>query len=76
MSDAANVLTLGAERPKRPWWVVPQRWRNPIGIVGAVVVLLTILVAIAAPLIAPYDPDAQLAMRLLPPSSTSSAWSG
>lgn len=74
MSDAANVLTLGTERPKRPWWVLPHRWRNPIGIVGAVVVLLTVLVAIAAPLIAPYDPDAQLATRLLPPSSTN--WMG
>ena len=69
MSAAADVLTLGVERPKRPWWVIPQRWRNPIGMVGAVVVLLTVVVAIAAPLIAPYDPDAQLAMRLLPPSS-------
>ncbi|MBL8129577.1 MAG: ABC transporter permease [Thermomicrobiales bacterium] len=69
MSSTANVLTLDiGNRPARPWWVVPQRWRNPIGIVGAVVVLLTIVVAIAAPLIAPYDPDAQLATRLLPPS--------
>ena len=70
MSSSANVLTLDiGDRPARPWWVVPQRWRNPIGIVGAVVVLLTIVVAIAAPLIAPYDPDAQGATRLLPPSS-------
>ena len=69
MSGAANVLTLDiADRPARPWWVLPQRWRNPIGIVGAVVVLLTVVVAIAAPLIAPYDPDAQGATRLLPPS--------
>jgi peptide/nickel transport system permease protein len=70
MSSAVNVLTLDIDdRPRRAWWVVPRRWRNPIGIVGAVVVLLTIVVAIAAPLIAPYDPDAQLATRLLPPSS-------
>ena len=70
MSSTANVLTLDIQdRPARPWWVVPQRWRNPIGIVGALVVLLTVVVAIAAPLIAPYDPDAQLATRLLPPSS-------
>jgi peptide/nickel transport system permease protein len=70
MSSAANVLTLDRlDRPQRAWWSLPQRWRNPIGIVGAVVVLLTVVVAIAAPLIAPYDPDAQLAKRLLPPSS-------
>jgi peptide/nickel transport system permease protein len=75
MSSAENVLTLDSlDRPRRAWWHVPQRWRNPIGIVGAVVVLLTIVVAITAPLIAPYDPDAQLAMRLLPPSSTN--WMG
>ncbi|MFT4038336.1 MAG: ABC transporter permease [Thermomicrobiales bacterium] len=68
-SAAATMSTLGRPAPPpRPWWYVPPRWRNPIGIVGAAVVLLTIVVAIAAPLIAPYDPDAQLAMRLLPPS--------
>jgi peptide/nickel transport system permease protein len=71
MSSTANVLTLDiADRPRRAWWVVPQRWRNPIGIVGALVVLLTVVVAIAAPLIAPYDPDAQGATRLLPPSGS------
>jgi len=71
MSGAANVLALGrAQRPPRPWWVLPHRWRNPIGMIGAVVVLLTVVVAIAAPLIAPYDPDAQGSTRLLPPSGS------
>ena len=32
--------------------------------------LLTVVVALAAPLIAPYDPDAQESERLLPPSWT------
>ncbi len=32
--------------------------------------LLTVVVALAAPLIAPYDPDAQESERLLPPSLT------
>jgi len=54
----------------RPWWTLPHRWRNPIGLVGAAVVLLTVVVALAAPLIAPYDPDAQDSERLLPPSLT------
>jgi peptide/nickel transport system permease protein len=35
---------------------------------GAIIVVLTIIVALAAPLIAPYDPDSQDAMRLLGPS--------
>ena len=69
MSQAVDTLTLGrAGRTPRPWWTLPQRWRNPIGMVGAVVVLVTVVVAIAAPLIAPYDPDAQESERLLPPS--------
>lgn len=70
MSSATDSLTLGrAGRPTRPWWVLPERWRNPIGMVGAAIVLITILVALAAPLIAPFDPDAQDSERLLPPSS-------
>jgi peptide/nickel transport system permease protein len=69
VSQGVDTLTLGrVGRASRPWWTLPPRWRNPIGIVGAVVVLLTVIVAIAAPLIAPYDPDAQDSERLLPPS--------
>jgi peptide/nickel transport system permease protein len=71
MSGAAETLTLDRiGHPARPWWTLPRRWRNPIGIIGAAVVLLTVVVAIAAPLIAPYDPDAQESERLLPPSGS------
>jgi peptide/nickel transport system permease protein len=45
-----------------------REWRNPIGLVGAAIVLATILVAIAAPVIAPADPASQAARRLLSPS--------
>jgi peptide/nickel transport system permease protein len=70
MSSMADSLTLGrVGRPSRPWWRLPERWRNPIGMMGAAIVALTILVAAAAPLIAPYDPDAQESTRLLPPSA-------
>ena len=70
MSSMADSLTLGrVGRPARPWWRLPERWRNPIGMMGAAIVALTILVAAAAPLIAPYDPDAQESTRLLPPSA-------
>lgn len=69
MSSATETLTLGrAGRAPRPWWVLPERWRNPIGMAGAIIVLLTVVVAVAAPLIAPYSPDAQDSERLLPPS--------
>lgn len=43
--------------------------RHPIGFMGLVVVLLVLLMAIFAPLVAPYEPSAQAARRLLPPSS-------
>ena len=66
MSDALTLGRVG--RPTRPWWVLPERWRNPIGMVGAAIVLLTVIVALAAPLIGPYHPDAQDSERLLPPS--------
>jgi peptide/nickel transport system permease protein len=69
MSSATDTLTRDrVGRSERPWWQLPDRWRNPIGLVGAAVVLLTVVVALAAPLIAPYDPDAQESDRLLPPS--------
>lgn len=41
--------------------------RNPIGLLGAVIILLLILVALAAPLLAPYDPVAQITERHMSP---------
>ncbi len=71
MSHATDAMTLGrVGRQVRPWWTLPKRWRNPIGMVGAVIVFLTVIMAIFAPVIAPYDPDAQDHDRLLPPSWT------
>ena len=50
----------------------PKLWRlllkNPVGMIGAVIVFITILTAVCAPLIAPYDPADQQADRLLGPS--------
>ena len=45
-----------------------RRWRNPIGLVGAAIIALTVAVALFAPLVAPRDPASQAARRLLPPS--------
>ena len=71
MSQLADTLTLGrAGRAPRAWWTLPKRWRNPIGIIGAMIVMLTILIAVFAPLIAPYEPDSQKHKRLLDPSWT------
>jgi peptide/nickel transport system permease protein len=43
--------------------------RNRLGMAGAIMILVAVLVAVAAPLIAPYDPSSQAASRLLPPSA-------
>ena len=44
------------------------RWRNPIGLVGAGIVIFNVLVALIGDKIWRVDPDAQEAIRLLPPS--------
>jgi len=41
--------------------------RHPVGLAGIALVLLFIVMAIAAPLLAPFDPLAQPSKRLLPP---------
>ncbi|MGB3307314.1 MAG: ABC transporter permease [Thermomicrobiales bacterium] len=67
LSTPTSTLDL-AERSQSapPWW---RRLRkNPIGLVGATIVVATILIAVFAPLIAPYDPASQDADRLLGPS--------
>jgi peptide/nickel transport system permease protein len=46
-----------------------RRWRNPIGLVGAVVILITVLLAVAAPLVAPFEPSSQAHKRLLAPGA-------
>ncbi|MDQ0512884.1 ABC transporter permease [Ancylobacter amanitiformis] len=44
--------------------------RNPLAVIGLIIVALLLVSALAAPLIATYDPVAQdLARRLLPPSA-------
>jgi peptide/nickel transport system permease protein len=43
-------------------------WRRPLAIAGAVIALTWLVVAVLAPLIAPYDPLAQTFTALQPPS--------
>lgn len=63
-------MTINSSRPKKSelkrW--IKQLFKSKTGIVGAVIVLFTIIIAIFAPLLAPYDPGkvAPL-MRLKPP---------
>ncbi|HZO26587.1 MAG TPA: ABC transporter permease [Chloroflexota bacterium] len=46
-----------------------REWRNPIGLVGAAIVLFTILLAVFAPFVSPYVPSAQGYGRLMEPSA-------
>ncbi|MBY8917219.1 ABC transporter permease [Nitratireductor rhodophyticola] len=54
----------------RAWRVWTALLRNPLAVVGALIVLVLVVMAIFAPLIAPYSPIGQdLANRLMPPSA-------
>lgn len=54
----------------RAWRVWTALLRNPLAVVGALIVLTLVVMAIFAPLIAPYSPVGQdLANRLMPPSA-------
>lgn len=71
MRRAATIGDAGALQ-KRSWprgGIIPRKWRNPIGLVGLVIVILTVLMAIFAPALAPYHPYDQGSTRLLSPSS-------
>lgn len=59
---------LGAAAVRRRRWV-PQAWRTPLGIVGAVIAVAWILVAILGPVLWPHDPLVQDQARLLPPGA-------
>lgn len=52
--------------PKRRW--IPARWRNPIGIAGAIIVAVCILTALFGRFVWTKDPDDPVADRLLGPS--------
>jgi len=57
--------------PRVPPLLVLKRrlLRSPVGTLGVIIVLAVILVAVAAPLLAPHDPTKlQLGKRLLPPA--------
>jgi peptide/nickel transport system permease protein len=44
------------------------KWRNPIGLAGAFIVLFNVLVALFGPYVWRVDPDELVALRFLPPS--------
>lgn len=69
MSDTAGSLT-------RTWARVRLLRESPIGIVGAVLVIFWVLVAIFAPVLSPYDPNANDMDALVNPGPTGMHWLG
>lgn len=61
-----SLATQTRERQQRNWFQLLLR--NPLGMVGLIIVAVTIIVAIGAPVFAPYNPASQDATRLLGPS--------
>jgi peptide/nickel transport system permease protein len=43
--------------------------RNPIGLMGLIIVMLVVVIALVAPLISPYSPTVQIGRRLLLPNN-------
>ncbi len=69
-TGAAEPITAGwvGRRPRSPFAEIARHLvRHPVGVAGIALVLLFIVLAVAAPLIAPFDPLAQPSKRLLPP---------
>ena len=62
---AAEVELPGRRRPRMRL----GRWSAPLGIAGAVVVLLWLVIAVVAPFVVPHDPLAQDLPRLHAPAS-------
>lgn len=61
-----EAVQLGLKRWSFRW---PTTLRTPLGIAGAVIIGLWLLIVLAAPIIAPYDPLSQSFSRLSGPSS-------
>ncbi len=69
-TGAAEPITARwvGRKPRSPFAEIAWHLiRQPVGIAGIALVVLFIVLAVAAPLIAPFDPLAQPSKRLLPP---------
>ena len=65
-----TAITPEEQLPARPRWrTVPLSLRQPLALVGAAIAVLWLLVAVFAPLVAPYDPLEQTFASFEAPSS-------
>jgi peptide/nickel transport system permease protein len=58
----------------RPTGKLRSAWLQPLGIIGAALLLIMVMAAIFAPLVLPYEPNAQSFQRFLGPNATN--WFG
>src|SRR5262245_48051278 len=74
MSDAGAAPAVAAlPRGLDPARAARARWRRtvtPVALIGAALVGIVVAVALAAPVLAPHPPAAQIAKPLLPPGAT------
>jgi peptide/nickel transport system permease protein len=73
MTEAGAAPAVALPRPQplapaRRGRVLRAVMRTPVALIGGATVALVVVVALAAPLLAPHDPVAQIARPLLPPS--------
>ncbi|HEV8308439.1 MAG TPA: ABC transporter permease [Methylomirabilota bacterium] len=68
--DVVALPRVAAARPARRARLTRALGRTPVALIGGTTVAVVILVALAAPVLAPHDPVAQIAKPLLPPGGT------
>lgn len=68
LAEASTLESGRVARKQRKWQNVRALLHNPIGLVGLIIVLATIVIAILAPVIAPYSPSSIAFTRLQSPS--------
>jgi peptide/nickel transport system permease protein len=66
-SDAVALPRAAAAGPGQRVRLLRALRRTPVAIIGATTIAVVVVVALAAPVLAPHDPVAQIAKPLLPP---------
>jgi peptide/nickel transport system permease protein len=67
--DVVTLPRTVADSPGRRVRLLRALGRTPAAIIGGILVAAVVLVALAAPVLAPYDPVSQIAKPLLPPGA-------
>jgi peptide/nickel transport system permease protein len=68
--DVVALPRAAADSPGRHVRLIRALGRTPVAIIGGILVAAVLLVALAAPVLAPYGPSDQIAKPLLPPGAS------